>query len=77
MVYIKAHKINLTLLRAAVLFFVISFLLFPGEGLSGAREGLSMCFNTIIPSLFPFFRSYRPSLSTAGWAFTSAVFCLP
>ena len=27
----------------------------PGEAIAGAKDGLTLCFNVIVPSLFPFF----------------------
>ena len=27
----------------------------PGEAINGAKDGLALCFNVIVPSLFPFF----------------------
>ena len=43
---------------AALCFFLFvgaMLLLFPAESLSAARDGLSLCFQSVLPSLFPFF----------------------
>lgn len=39
---------------ALILFLVFLLVFIPGPALSGARNGLALCGNTIIPSLFPF-----------------------
>lgn len=37
------------------LFFTAVLLIFPGEASCAVRQGISLCGNTVIPSLFPFF----------------------
>jgi sporulation integral membrane protein YlbJ len=39
----------------AVLCMMTGLLLYPKEALQAARDGLTLCYNVIIPSLFPFF----------------------
>lgn len=43
------------LLGVALLLAAAALVAAPGQAADGAREGLSLCFNVIIPSLFPFF----------------------
>ena len=43
------------LLCAALLCATLALLLFPQESMAAVREGLQLCYNVIIPSLFPFF----------------------
>ena len=40
---------------AAVGLFAIALLRWPEAAADGVREGLSLCFQTVVPSLFPFF----------------------
>ena len=42
-------------LGLALLCAVLSLMLWPQEAMEAAREGLQLCYNVIIPSLFPFF----------------------
>lgn len=42
------------LLWVALLLAALALALYPTESLEGAREGISLCTNVIIPSLFPF-----------------------
>lgn len=42
-------------LGVGLLCAALSLVLFPGESLEAGREGLRLCYNVIIPSLFPFF----------------------
>ncbi|MEG2421044.1 MAG: nucleoside recognition domain-containing protein [Oscillospiraceae bacterium] len=42
-------------LGCALLLSVAGLLFFPAAAMEGARAGLSLCYNVIIPSLFPFF----------------------
>lgn len=39
----------------AILCFMAGLLIFPQQSMQAARDGLSLCYNVIIPSLFPFF----------------------
>lgn len=43
------------LLAAALLVVTAALVAAPGEAIAGAREGLALCGNVIVPSLFPFF----------------------
>ena len=49
-------KINFSKIFSAVfvVIFVVTFFAFPDEFLSGVKNGLNVCGNVIIPSLFPF-----------------------
>lgn len=40
---------------AALLCAAAALVLYPGQSMEAGREGLTLCFNVIIPSLFPFF----------------------
>ena len=51
----QSHKIRSRLVTGALLIAAIALVAAPGQAAEGAREGLSLCFNVIIPSLFPFF----------------------
>ena len=42
-------------LGLALLCATLSLMLYPQDSMSAAREGLKLCYNVIIPSLFPFF----------------------
>lgn len=57
------------LLGAALLAATASLLLFPQAGLEAARDGLALCYNVIVPSLFPFFvlSSLVVELGLAGY----------
>lgn len=39
----------------AMLLALISLVMYPGDSVSAAKDGLALCINVIIPSLFPFF----------------------
>ena len=43
------------LLGAALILAAASLVLWPQQSMEAAREGLGLCANVIIPSLFPFF----------------------
>ncbi len=40
---------------SAILFLLAALILFPSESVSAARDGVELCLNVIVPSLFPFF----------------------
>ncbi len=44
-----------SLLAAALLIATAALVIAPGEAIAGAKHGLTLCFNVIVPSLFPFF----------------------
>ena len=48
-------RVREALLCLALLCATVSLLIFPRESMAAAREGLLLCCNVIIPSLFPFF----------------------
>ncbi len=51
---VTKHRLKLLLTAALCLFFMLLLILMPGPALNGARSGLTICGNTVIPSLFPF-----------------------
>ncbi len=80
-------KINFTEIFSAffVIIFVVSFFVFSNEFLTGAKRGLDICGNVIIPSLFPFL-IISSFVSKSNFAFfenkitafiSEKVFCLP
>lgn len=52
---LRSKKIRGGLLSAALLLSAAALICAPGEAMEGARAGLQLCFNVIVPSLFPFF----------------------
>ena len=44
-----------TLLGLALLAAAVALILYPAQAMEAARDGLMLCGNVIIPSLFPFF----------------------
>ena len=57
------------MLGVALLCATAALMAFPREGVAAAREGLLLCYNVIIPSLFPFFvlSSLVVELGLAGY----------
>jgi sporulation integral membrane protein YlbJ len=57
------------LLGAALLCATAMLMMFPQEGVAAAKDGLTLCYNVIIPSLFPFFvlSSLVVELGLAGY----------
>ena len=51
----QSKRIRSILLTAALLLSAAALIAAPGEAMEGAKEGLHLCFNVIVPSLFPFF----------------------
>src|SRR5699024_10370896 len=49
----KKQKTGIIGLMLAVTFFIL-LLCFPSPSAEGVKSGLSLCINTLIPSLFPF-----------------------
>ena len=49
------RRVRDTLLGAALVLAALSLVLWPQQSMEAAREGLGLCANVIIPSLFPFF----------------------
>ena len=52
---LSKERVRDLLLGLALLCAVLSLMLWPQEAMEAAREGLQLCYNVIIPSLFPFF----------------------
>lgn len=48
-------KLKSKLLTAALLLSALALIAAPDQAAAGAKSGLSLCFNVIVPSLFPFF----------------------
>lgn len=63
----------LTILQLA---FALALLLFPAQSARAAREGLTLCLETVIPSLFPFF-VLSSLLISCGMAEEAAWFLSP
>jgi len=57
------------LLGAALLCATAALMVYPQEGVAAAKDGLTLCYNVIIPSLFPFFvlSSLVVELGLAGY----------
>ncbi|MGN0986168.1 MAG: nucleoside recognition domain-containing protein [Candidatus Enterenecus sp.] len=51
----KYKKLRDALLAMALLAAAAALVLAPREAIAGAKSGLTLCFNVIVPSLFPFF----------------------
>ena len=43
------------ILGVALLLATLGLMFFPQESMAAAKDGLALCYNVIIPSLFPFF----------------------
>lgn len=52
---LQIKKFRGKLLTIALLCAAAALIMAPGEAMEGAKSGLSLCFNVIVPSLFPFF----------------------
>lgn len=52
---LRWKKLRDALLAAALLTAAAALVLAPQEAIAGAKSGLTLCFNVIVPSLFPFF----------------------
>lgn len=52
---LRSQKLRGALTAAALLCAAAALIAAPAEAAAGAREGLRLCFNVIVPSLFPFF----------------------
>lgn len=51
----QSKKIRGWLVTAALLCCAVALIAAPGQAIEGAKSGLTLCFNVILPSLFPFF----------------------
>lgn len=52
---LREKKIRDTLVGVALLTATVSLVTAPDQAIAGAKDGLTLCFNVIVPSLFPFF----------------------
>ncbi len=52
---IRSNLVRSRLVTIGLLCAAVALIAAPGEAIEGAKSGLSLCFNVIIPSLFPFF----------------------
>ena len=52
---LREKEVRDTLVGLALLIATAGLVAAPGEAISGAKDGLTLCFNVIVPSLFPFF----------------------
>ncbi len=52
---IRSRRLRGNLTMVALLIAAAALVAAPGQAAEGAREGLSLCLNVIVPSLFPFF----------------------
>jgi sporulation integral membrane protein YlbJ len=52
---LKRKQLRDLLLCAALLLSAAALVAAPSEAIAGAKEGLTLCYNVIVPSLFPFF----------------------
>lgn len=53
--YLKSPRLRRVLAGGVLLLFALGLTAAPAQSAEGAREGLRLCGNVIIPSLFPFF----------------------
>ena len=52
---LKDKKVRDTLVGLALLIATAGLVASPDQAITGAKDGLTLCFNVIVPSLFPFF----------------------
>ena len=52
---LREQKVRDALVGLALLTATAGLVAAPGEAIAGAKDGLLLCFNVIVPSLFPFF----------------------
>ena len=52
---LRSKQIRGSLLTAALLISAAALVFAPEEAMEGAKSGLTLCLNVIVPSLFPFF----------------------
>ena len=52
---LRQKKVRDALAALALLIATAALVISPGEAINGAKDGLALCFNVIVPSLFPFF----------------------
>lgn len=51
----QSKRLRNALVTAALMVAALALVAAPGEAITGAKNGLTLCFNVIVPSLFPFF----------------------
>lgn len=51
----QSKRLRNGLVTAALVVAALALVAAPGEAIDGAKSGLTLCFNVIVPSLFPFF----------------------
>ena len=49
------HRVRRTALSALLILFAAGLLRYPADCAAAARQGLSLCLETVLPALFPFF----------------------
>lgn len=66
---LRQKKVRDALVASALLIATAALVISPGEAINGAKDGLALCFNVIVPSLFPFFvlSSLVVDLGLAGY----------
>lgn len=52
---LRQQKVRDALAGLALLIATAGLVAAPGQAIAGAKDGLTLCFNVIVPSLFPFF----------------------
>lgn len=51
----QSKKLRTGLVTAALIIAALALIAAPDQAIAGAKSGLTLCFNVIVPSLFPFF----------------------
>ena len=66
---LREQKIRDALAALALLIATAGLVAAPAQAIAGAKDGLTLCFNVIVPSLFPFFvlSSLVVDLGLAAW----------
>ena len=52
---LREKRVRDALVGLALLIATAALVISPGQAITGAKDGLALCFNVIVPSLFPFF----------------------
>lgn len=52
---LREKRVRDALVGLALLVATAALVVSPGQAITGAKDGLTLCFNVIVPSLFPFF----------------------
>lgn len=66
-------RLKNALLALLLALFAAALLLFPAESGGAAREGLALCLQTVLPSLFPFFVLSALLIDSGGGEFLSGL----